>query len=250
MSNFTAGFAARQESVARALQLAFETPTEGFAPADLKARAAGRGGAPAGSGPVSFSPQTDKPKHFEPAEPGSNPTEGWDPFAAASNAAPFADPIAMAHAAGYAEGVAAATAEISEAGARDRLLLAQLAEALRTEDRLDRSRVARQLRQTVLFLVTRLVGETGIEPGILSKRIESAADMLADSAESAMLRVNPEDVALLEGRLPKTIFAVGDAGVGRGSFVLESASTIIEDGPELWLEQLAQAIDHVAVPQA
>jgi flagellar assembly protein FliH len=32
--------------------------------------------------------------------------------------------------------------------------------------------------------------------------------------------------------------------------VLESASTIVEDGPELWLEQLAQAIDRVAVPDS
>ena len=70
----------------------------------------------------------------------------------------------------------------------------------------------------------------------------------ADSAESAMLRVHPDDVALLEGKLPRSVFAVGDAAVTRGSFVLESASTIVEDGPELWLEQLAQAIDRVAVP--
>jgi flagellar assembly protein FliH len=46
------------------------------------------------------------------------------------------------------------------------------------------------------------------------------------------------------------VFAVGDVHVARGSFVLESASTIVEDGPELWLEQLAQAIDRVAVPTA
>ena len=28
----------------------------------------------------------------------------------------------------------------------------------------------------------------------------------------------------------------------RGSFVLESASTVVEDGPDLWLDQLATAI--------
>ena len=64
-----------------------------------------------------------------------------------------------------------------------------------------------------------------------------------------MLRVHPDDVALLEGRLPKSIFAAGDPAVARGSFVLESASTIVEDGPELWLDQLAQAIERVPVPK-
>jgi flagellar assembly protein FliH len=73
--------------------------------------------------------------------------------------------------------------------------------------------------------------------------------MLSDHAESAMLRVHPQDVALLDGRLPTSVFAVGDAGVARGSFVLESSSTIVEDGPELWLEQLAHAIERVAMPE-
>jgi flagellar assembly protein FliH len=250
MSDFTAGFSARHDTVAHMLQQAFEIPPEGFAPSDLKARAAGH------DGPVSFSPQTGEPKHFTPADPGSNPTEGWDPFAAAANAtplppaAPFVDPIATAHAAGFAEGMATAIAEIGETGARDRALLTELGEALRNEGRLDRERMARQLRQTVLFLVARLTGEVGIAPDFLTGRIDSAVEMLADSAESALLRVHPDDVALLADRLPKTVFAVGDAHVMRGSFVLESASTVVEDGPELWLEQLAQAIDRVAVPQA
>lgn len=246
MSDFTAGFTARHEAVAQALQQAFEISPEGFEPADLKARAARR------DGPVSFSPRSEGPRHFHPADPDARPTEGWDPFTAASAStvapAEFVDPIATAHAAGFAEGMAAAIAEIGEAGARDRALLADLAEALRSDGQLDRERMARQLRQTVLFLVSRLIGEVGIAPDMLAGRIDAAAEMLADSAESALLRVNPDDVPLLQDKLPKTVFAVGDASVARGSFVLESASTIVEDGPELWLEQLAQAIDRVAVP--
>lgn len=244
MSDFTAGFVARHEAVARALHLAFEVPPEGFAPADLKAWATGR------AGPVSFSPQGEGPKHFTPADPGTNPTEGWDPFSAANAPPPptFVDPVATAHAAGFAEGMAAAAAEIGEAAERDRAMLLALGEALRSEGRLDREIMARQLRQTVMFLVTRLIGEVGIAPDILARRIDSAAEMLADSAESALLRVHPDDIALLDGKLPKTVFAVADANVARGSFLLESASTIVEDGPDLWLEQLAQAIDRVAMP--
>jgi flagellar assembly protein FliH len=242
MSDFTVGFVARHEAVAQALHQAFEIPPEGFAPADLKAWATGR------SNPMPFSSQPEAPKHFAPADPGTNPTEGWDPFAAAANAAPFVDPIATAHAAGFAEGMAAAIAEIGETGARDRMLLAELAEALRSEGRLDREGMARQLRKTVMFLVSRLIGEVGIAPDILARRIDSAAEMLADSAEAALLRVHPDDVALLDGKLPNAVFALGDVTVARGSFVLESASTIVEDGPELWLEQLTQAIDRVAVP--
>jgi flagellar assembly protein FliH len=55
--------------------------------------------------------------------------------------------------------------------------------------------------------------------------------------------------AQLAERLPQTVFPVGDPNVERGGFVLESASTIVEDGPSLWLDQLAAAIDKVPVPQ-
>lgn len=243
MSEFVVGFTTRNEGVAQALQAAFAIKPAGFAPADIKDRVGGR--------PSHFSPQANEPKHFHPADASHNPTAGWDPFTATDDASPgFADPISAAHARGVAEGRAAALAEMGEGDSRDAALLAQLAEALKADDRFDRAQLARRMRQTVLFLVAKLIGETGIAPDLLANRIEAATDMLADAAESAMLRVHPDDVALLDGKLPKTVFAVGDAAVQRGGFVLESASTIVEDGPDLWLEQLAQAIDRIALPNA
>jgi flagellar assembly protein FliH len=100
----------------------------------------------------------------------------------------------------------------------------------------------------VLHLVTRLIGEAGVPADLLATRIAAATDLLADASESALLRLNPADVALVEGKLATTVFAAGDATVARGSFVLESASTVVEDGPDLWLDQLAAAIDRAAVP--
>lgn len=232
-TGFQAGFAARHDAAIHLLQAAF-TPPMGFAPDDLRERA---------TGPA-------RPRHFSPAEPGSNPTAGWDPLDADAGHGNFLDPVQTAHAAGYQEGLAAAAVASRDAGDRDRDLLAGLAAALADGRRIDRERIARQLRQTVLFLVTRLVGDTGVSAELLTDRIETATDLLADAAESALLRLNPADVPLVEGALPKTIFAAGDMGVARGSFVLESASTIVEDGPELWLEQLAAAFDRVPVPPA
>lgn len=242
MAEFVVGFTTRNEGVAQALQAAFAIQPAGFAPADIKDRVGGR--------PSHFSPQAGEPKHFHPADAASNPTAGWDPFTATEEpSSGFADPISAAHARGIAEGRAAALAEIGEGEGRDTALLTRLAEALRADDRFDRAQLARQMRQTVMFLVTRMVGEAGVHADLLTTRIEAATDLLADAAESAMLRVHPDDVALLDGKLPRTVFAVGDAAIARGSFVLESASTIVEDGPDLWLEQLAQAIDRIALPQ-
>ncbi len=247
MSNgFTAGFASRHTTTAHILAGAFAPPS-GFAAADIRERATVRPNSNVSTPNFSSPNFSGEPKHFSPADKDVNPTAGWDPLDPASESS-FIDPLAAAHAAGFAEGLAAAAAAAHETANRDGALLGDLAAALGT-DRIDRERVAAQLRQTVLFLVSKLVGEVGIAPDVLAGRIETAAELLSDSAESALLRVHPDDVPLLEGRLPKSIFAAGDPGVARGSFVLESASTIVEDGPELWLDQLAHAIDRVPVPK-
>ncbi len=234
MSEFTAGLSSRHDAAAGALRRAFADRPIGFAPADLIAR---------------IDKATEAgPKHFSPADPAKNPTEGWDPLDPSPQPSTFVDPVAVAHAAGYEEGVAATSAAITEAGQRDQVLLSGLIEQLQAGDRIDRDKIAQQLRETVMMLVRRVVGEVGVSADLLAGRIETASELLANAAESAILRVNPEDVDLLDGRLPKTIFPVGDATVARGSFVLEAASTIVEDGPALWLDQLAQAIDRAPVP--
>lgn len=240
MSDFVAGIAARHDAAALAMRTAFPIASA-FAPADLRLRATARG-------PVAFKHQSGGPKHFSPADPDLNPTAGWDPMDAGADHSTFIDPLAAAHANGYAEGLAAAAATARDDAARDQSFATALAAAIGSGNRIDRERVAQHLRQTVMHLVGKLVGEVGISPELLGARIATASELLADKTESALLRVHPDDVALLDGHLPKAIFPVGDPTLARGSFVLESASTIVEDGPELWLEQMALAIDRVSVP--
>lgn len=241
MSDFAPGFAGRINAAEHVLARAFGE-NAGFAPSEVE-RIGRR-----------FEEKPAQPRHFAPANPDANPTEGWDPFAADTQHVhehgPFVDPIAAAHEAGFAEGHAAAVVEIEAAQAREAALLDQVSTALATGAHFDRERMAGQLRQTVLHLVTRLVGEVGVAPDILAGRINAAVDLLADSAESALLRLHPEDVPFVQGKLPATVFPVGDPHLARGAFVIESASTIVEDGPDLWLEQLAQAIDRVPIPPA
>lgn len=242
MSDFSPGFAGRISAAGHVLARAFGDGA-GFAPSDVDR-----------IGRRVFEEVSAQPRHFAPANPEANPTEGWDPFTAdaqhpAEHGA-FIDPIAAAHEAGFAEGHAAALVEAEAAKARETALLDQISDALASGAHFDRERMAGQLRQTVLHLVTRLVGEVGVAPDVLAQRIHAAVDLLADSAESALLRLHPDDVPFVQGKLPATVFPVGDPHVQRGGFVIESASTIVEDGPDLWLEQLAQAIDRVPIPPA
>lgn len=241
MSEFAPGFTGRIEAAAHVLHRAFG---QGVAFAAVDMGSIGRR--------AFEEPPPVSPRHFSPADPGANPTEGWDPFAAEAPAAPtgFVDSIAAAREAGYAAGRAAALAEVEEARAREAALLEQVSQALAAGAHFDRERMAGHLRQTVLHLVQRMIGDAGVAPDVLAGRIAAAVDLLADGAESALLRLHPDDVPLVQGRLPATIFPVGDPHVTRGSFVIESASTIVEDGPDIWLEQLASAIDRVPIPPA
>ncbi len=230
---FAAGFAGRHADIGDALRRAF-APPPGFAPTPP--------GRPVEPAPA---PQTaaDGPKHFHPADRDAAAGEAWDPFAAP------VDPVAVARAEGYDEGLRAATDEATAERTRDMALMDQLARAITSAAWLDRDQFAQRLRQTVLALVGNLVDEAGIDGARMAARVTAATDLLADSAEAAMLRLNPADLPLVEGRLPKTVFPVGDASIARGAFSLEAASTIVEDGPARWLEQLASAIDQVPLPK-
>ena len=239
---FAAGFVSRHDPAARAhLALVASDP---FAPADLRARAGhGRRATdlPPG-GPQSFSPKPVAPRSPDVADE-RDPEPGTEPAADG-----FTDAFAVARAQAFAEGMAHARALDAAADDRDTALIASLSAALQSAERIDRDALARQLRETVMFLVAKMIGEAGVSGDLLAARVEAATALLADAAESALLRVHPDDVALLSDRLPTTIFPVGDESVARGSFVLEAASTIVEEGPEMWLEQLAAAIDRVALP--
>ncbi|MFT3977217.1 MAG: FliH/SctL family protein [Sphingomonas bacterium] len=240
---FIAGFSARHTDSVGRLQRAMAAQPVGFAPADLIARLKEAFGDQPPAEPGSA-----RPRGYTPADRDADPVEGWNPLDADAEPSPFIDPVEEARQAGYDAGFAAARAQQADAAERDRAMLARLVEALRADARIDREKLAKHLRQTVMHLVTQLVGEAGVSAALLSARVKAATELLADAAESAILRVNPADVPLLEGHLPATVFPVGDANVARGSFVMEAASTSVEDGPGLWLEQLAQTLDKVALP--
>lgn len=203
--------------------------------------------------PKHFSPAPE-PKHFRPANPGTNPTEGWDPFdplgEKAGGATDVYDPVEAARAAAYAEGIAAAERMAAERGEADAQALGQLVGLLQMMSAFDRDALATRLRQTVLFLVTRLVGEVGVSTDLLTQRIDAAVALLADHSEMAQLRLNPADLVLVEGHQPAHVTLVPDEAIGRGGFRIETRATCVEDGPTAWLAQLSAALDRAALPGA
>lgn len=241
---FVIGMPSRADAAATNRARAQSTIAPGFTPAELIARIEQAFGAT----PNGTMPTGEAPRHFSPADPHGDPTHGWDMLDPAADAPACLAQIEAARAEGYEEGVAAAAEAVRGEAERDRALLDTIAREIRGGRAIDRDALATALRRTVMMLVTQVVGEAGVSGPLLAARVQAATDLLADASESAMLRVHPLDLPLLDGRLPGSLFPCGDEAVERGSFVMEAASTIVEDGPALWLEQLSAAIERAAVP--
>lgn len=152
------------------------------------------------------------------------------------------DPLASAYADGYAAGVAEANAaaearEMIDEAARRHFgfsfakLDADLAEQLRDK-----------MHQTVTALCESVLHPLALDAGALARRVETAAAMFMRADDERVIRLHPEDLALVAGKLPPDWQFVPDAALERGALRVESASGGIEDGPVQWRAAITEAL--------
>src|SRR5690606_8978701 len=127
------------------------------------------------------------------------------------------DPISRAYLDGFTAGLAAAEAEAEERArtetqARDALALsfARLDEDLQEEMRL-------RLRDTVATLCETAIAPLALDEAALKRRIEKAVSMLARADDERLIRLHPEDVALIAPQLGIEWQVVPDSTLERGS---------------------------------
>ncbi len=155
---------------------------------------------------------------------------------------PAGDPIAQAWAAGHAAGrdeAALAAAAMADAEAAQRTTLELSLARLDTE-------LAEALRQRLLTTVEALC-EAAIAPLALDKqaltdRVARAAAMLTRADDERVLRLHPDDLALIAGQLPEGLPVVPDAALERGGLRVETSNGGVEDGPEQWRRAIADAL--------
>jgi flagellar assembly protein FliH len=149
-----------------------------------------------------------------------------------------------AFAAGHAEG--RREAELDYEAERDALArLAQSLQVLRPEPA---NALALLLAETVDRLVREVVGQVGIDANLLVERARQAAALVAREVEPTRLRAHPDDIVHLE-RAALDVALEADAGLARGSIVLETGHGWIEDGPAVRLEKLRAELDRMGAPQ-
>lgn len=152
------------------------------------------------------------------------------------------DPLALAWAEGFAAGAEQAWTEAQvlariEVEAREDLTLAftrldaELAETLR-----------QRLHDTVSALCETALAPLALDQDALRRRIHRAAAMFARADDERVIRLHPDDLALVSPRLGKDWEVMPDPALERGALRVETATGGIEDGPAQWRQAIAEAL--------
>lgn len=151
------------------------------------------------------------------------------------------DPVAEAYARGFADGAAQAREEALSAERERDAARAAIELAFARFDEASAAELAERLRQTVHALCEEAVLPLALDAEGLASRIETAVALLRRSQDERRVLINPEDLPLVQDRLPEGLTVEPDASVERGGLRIETADGGIEDGPTHWRRILAEA---------
>lgn len=155
---------------------------------------------------------------------------------------PVADPVADAYARGFANGAETATAQAAAKAAADFAARHHIETALAAMEADAIDALAQRLQATVLALCGSVLADAAIAPDALARRAAAAAAMFARSTDDRVIRLHPEDLALVHGRLPEAWHCEPDPALERGALRVETADGGVEDGPAQWQAALAEVL--------
>ena len=161
---------------------------------------------------------------------------------AGGHATPAFDPIADAYGRGYADGAQATTEQADVAAGATHAARAQIETALAQMDANEADRFVQRLKETVLALCETVLAEAALAPEAVARRVAIAAAMFSRASDERVIRLHPEDLALVQGRLPDAWHCEPDATLERGAVRVETTSGGVEDGPTHWRLALEEAL--------
>lgn len=148
------------------------------------------------------------------------------------------DAVAQAFADGEAAGRAAALAEAEQLARHQRALRL----SFRALDETALEVLARELSDTVIALCDQTLADCAIDPDRLLERCQEAARRLGSGAGDAVLRLHPDDLAMLDDAALAGWQIAPDAALERGGLRLEGADGAVADGPAEWRRAIAVAL--------
>lgn len=168
-----------------------------------------------------------------------------DPRFLGGAAAPAHDPEveqASAWAEGYAAGRAEAEAECAAMLATHDAAQTKLKLTLARLDAEQEELLRQRLYAAIEVLCEASLAPLQLDADALLARVHRAAAMLARADDERVLRLHPDDLALIAAALPDGLETHPDPALERGALRLESANGGVEDGPAHWRRAIAEAI--------
>jgi len=151
------------------------------------------------------------------------------------------DPLSAAWTEGYAEGVRHARAEAEAAQAAEAEARTALDLSLTRLDAAMAEDLRQRLHDTVLALCDAALVPLALDHEALAARTERAVAMFARADDQRVIRLHPDDLALVSPRLPAEWRIEPDPALERGTLRVESQTGGVEDGPAQWRQALAEA---------
>ena len=100
--------------------------------------------------------------------------------------------------------------------------------------------------QTLYFLIDLYfvsgLGDAAIAPDTLARRAATCAAMFNRAGDERVIRLHPEDLALVHDRLPDAWHCEPDPQLERGAIRIECGTGGVEDGPAQWRAALTDAL--------
>ncbi|ODT98381.1 MAG: hypothetical protein ABS79_05955 [Planctomycetes bacterium SCN 63-9] len=124
----------------------------------------------------------------------------------------------------------------------DNAVRARLASAIQLLAQTGEGSLATLLSETVVRLVTQIIGEVPIDADVLRERCAAVAACIDSDDARAVLEVSPEDLPLLEMEQMGVALAA-NPDLPRGSVRLATADGWVEDGPDVRLARLKALMD-------
>lgn len=155
---------------------------------------------------------------------------------------PELDPVGEAFAQGYTKGYEDARAEAEAIALEDSEAAEGLALAFTRLDAALEEQLRQRLRDTVAALCEAAITPLTLDEDLLIRRVTAAAAMLARADDDRVIRVHPQDLALIAPRMRAEWDVQPDASLERGAIRVEGVNGGVEDGPATWRRAIAEAL--------
>ena len=153
-----------------------------------------------------------------------------------------ADPLATAFAEGFAAGMAEAQADAEQRAQLDAAARARLELSFNKLDRELADELRLRLRDTVTAMCEATIAPFAIDEDALLARIAKAVSMMQRADDERLIRLHPDDIALISDRLAAEWDVTPDPTLERGCLRVECANGGLEDGPAVWRRVIAEAL--------